>query len=183
MKRRYFSNIFWPKLWLVLIFLGFHLLSNSQMLETKYNLTLSGGTGTMNSHESNIFFPDFVSQQFTNYSLTFTRKIFNWMDAGLSAEYMMLSSINVGNGYIKQLTSYKGSIAGTGAVLDIHLPYVRSGIWNRLTPKLQISPLLRILQSSRKIQFDNMILNAGSEPINPEIKMPHVDTEIGRAHV
>ncbi|WP_291860313.1 hypothetical protein [Marinilabilia sp.] len=171
-------NVF-LRLLLIFSFLGSFLFSSAQMLETKYKLSLSAGTGTLHGNESNIFFPDFVTQKIENYNLVCTRKVLTWMDAGLSIGYLKLNSIDLSEGPIKNMTSYQGNIKGGGPVFSFHLPYVRSGIWNRLIPLIRVSSSMQFLESERVIEFDNVIFYEGAEEISPTVRMPEADMGVG----
>lgn len=179
MKFLYLNRKVFLKLLLIFSFFGSFLFSNAQMLETKYELSLSSGMGTLYGNESNIFFPDLVTQKIENYNLVCTRKVLPWLDGGVSVGYLKMNSIDLVEGFIDNMTSYQGSIKGVGPVLSFHLPYVRTGIWNRLIPGIRISSGVQFLESERVIEFDNVIFYEGTEGISPTVMMPEADMGIG----
>lgn len=162
-----------------LFFLFLPVFSKAQMLETKYEFFLSAGMGKLNGHESNIFFPDVATQDIGNFNLTCTRKVLPWMNAGVSVGYLKLNSINLREGYIKNMTSYKGSIKGGGPVLSFHPPYLRSGLWNKLIPLIRVSSSMQFLESKRVLEFDNIIIIEEDGRVAPTVMMPEVDMGFG----
>ncbi len=170
MNPKFFKRNICSKVLLVFVFSGFCFLSESQMLETKYDLRASVGFGNLKGAETNLFFPSNIDHQISLIGVLCTRKVLPWLSGGIQGNYLTVSVPNQSYGFISEIDPLKSSLISGGPVLDFHLPYKSSGFFNRFEPRLFLSTLFYSFIKARKIKLNNVIYTQNQEPTIPEVE-------------
>ncbi|MCU4163657.1 hypothetical protein [Carboxylicivirga caseinilyticus] len=152
--------------------------SNAQLLETRHQIGITAGYGTLSgiSGSTNMFFPSEVNQTGFSFDFSYGHKIYSWLSGGAALGFYNFSEPSTRAGFAQILTD-GGNLISVGPQLFVHSPHKEGGLMNRLRLGLSISPQMHLYSGSRSMLVDNEIIPfSETESLEPVYNMTDSST-------